>query len=326
MGIEMQCKYRFKVHGRIRLAGKFPVPSGTVTYDFELNEHGVITHIVATVAVPEDRHWPRVIENPEPGVRLGLQIPSDPNLLFVQTVLRSVEGLLSLYGLEGIDIDSPTLAWEPESEEERQRIGLFSFERSSEEMADIELEPLPFDLVARSVLAAWNARDINVPLSFFRKGRIDIRERRYIEAYYDFFFVLETTFGDGKFKTGPLKQAFRNSDKLVRIVNAVLSDDEFLREMSRENRLEQKYSTSFSGKTAEQILDSLIDLRGLLHHHSSKDKHRWDPEGHQEFKLEAKLIERIAFGIVFDLSEPFVFNQTTVDAFLGLARAATNKH
>ena len=322
----MLCKYRFKVRGKIRLAGKFPVSSRAVTYDFELNEHGVITHIVATVAIPEDRHWPKVIENPEPGVRLGLHIPSDPNLPFVQTVLRSVEGLLSLYGLEGIDIDTPALAWEPESEEERQRIGLFSFERSSKEIADTELEPLSFDLVARAVLAAWDARNVNVPLSFFRKGRIDSRERRYIEAYYDFFFVLETTFGDGKFKTGPLKQAFRNSDKLVRIVNAVLSDNEFLRDLSRENRLQQKYSSSFSRKTAEQILDSLIDLRGLLHHHSSKDKHRWEPEGHQEFELEAKLIERIAFGIVFDLSKPFIFNQTTVDVFLGLAQEARNKH
>lgn len=322
----MLCKYRFKVHGRVRLESKFPIPSGGASYDFDLNEHGVITHIVATVAMPDERHWPKVVQNPQPGVKLGLHIPSTAHLPFVQIELRSVEGLLSLYGLEGIDIDTPALTWEPENEEERQRIKLFSFERSSKEIDDAELYPVSFDLVARSILSAWDAREINVPLSFFRKGRIDIRERRYIEAYYDFFFVLETTFGEGKFKTAPLKQAFKTNNKLLGIVTAVLSDAHFLREISRNERLQQKHTSCYAGKPAVQILDALIDLRGLLHHHSSKDKHRWHPEDHQKFELEAKLIERVAFGVVFDLSEPFIFNQARIDTFLRLAQEATNKH
>lgn len=321
----MICRYRYRVSGRVRLAGKFAVPTNGARFDFELNEHGVITHLIVEASVTDEAYWPQATINPAHGVSFGIDIPSPPALEIAQFVLRPLEGLLAIYGLQGINKEHPAVEWIPENDEEQSRLKLFSFQRRSIETDDAELRPLSFDLVARSVLAAFDARTIEVPLSFYRKGLIDCHEQRYIEAFYDFFFVLETVYGQGKFKKAALQQAFKSSAALVETVNRVVSDPEFMTVALRTRTLTDAYAQRFGKLSPEQILDELVEIRGLLHHHSSANRteRSWNPDDHQRFELEAVLIQQIAFGIVFRLAEPFVFDECHESTFLSLARTAT---
>jgi hypothetical protein len=81
--------------------------------------------------------------------------------------------------------------------------------------------PLPFDLLARAILASDAATDIEVPLNFFRRGLLDVYDGAYIEAIYDFFFVLETCFGGGKYKKAQVLTAFQASGRLRSCVVAL---------------------------------------------------------------------------------------------------------
>lgn len=310
----MRCKYRFSVKGRIRLSATIPLVCRGTTYELARNEAGVIEAIEATVKVPNEDDWPRSTPNPQPGVNLGLHITS-PGLPFIQIELRVVEGLLSLYGLEGIDIENPAQSWHPDTEEEKKRLHIFSFANSFHHLSDSELRPAPFDLIARSFIAAWDAKDIELPLSFFRKGRIDSRERRYIEAFYDYYFVLETVYADGKSKNNAVKEAMKGNASLLALVEKALSADIFLATIARELPLKAAFDSRYRNKSAADVVDHLVETRGFLHHHNSKRPGIWHPEDHKRFEIDALVIEAIAFSVVFKLSEPFIFSKETVDAY-----------
>src|SRR5437762_9288039 len=149
----MRCRYRFKVNGRLKVGFDFPVSIGETTYVVERNAAGVITRIAATVPVPDESKWPMATLNPAPGVKLALNLQS-PGFEFIRMELRAIEGLLSLYGINSIDVDNPEETWLPESDEERELLALFSFARKPTEVPDEELPTVPFDLVARSILVA----------------------------------------------------------------------------------------------------------------------------------------------------------------------------
>jgi hypothetical protein len=83
---------------------------------------------------------------------------------------------------------------------------------------------MPFDVLARAIFAADAATDIEIPLNVFRRGMLDVSERNYIEAIYDFYFILETLFGEGKFKSAAVSNAFLDSSQLRSCVERAVAD------------------------------------------------------------------------------------------------------
>ena len=51
-------------------------------------------------------------------------------------------------------------------------------------------------------------------MSFWREGSNDFEEGHFINAFYNFYFVLEGMYADGKFKTDPVVAEFKKSAEL----------------------------------------------------------------------------------------------------------------
>ena len=136
----MKCKCRFKVTGRLKPDAPISVTVRGISYEFEA-QNGIVTHIVVTF--PLDRqYWPTVKPSFSPGVKFHIDIPAPPHLLLVQMQLRTLEGLLSLYGLHSIDIQHLEREWLADSEEEENDLrmsGIFSFKHESKHLDDSEL-------------------------------------------------------------------------------------------------------------------------------------------------------------------------------------------
>lgn len=296
---------------------------GTV-YELERNSAGVVEYISATVVVNEESQWPQLTNNPAPGVALDIKM-SSPAFPFIEMELRVVEGLLAFCGVESIDINNAEEFWLPDSDEEKERLKLFSLKRSVKPLTDTELHPTPFDLVARAFIAALDSKDIEVPLSFFRKGRIDSRERRHIDAIYDFYFVLETVYGDGKTKNNLVKRALQENVELCQLVQAALADELLLETMAREPKLLKSFEKHYRNRSAEEVLSHFVELRGFLHHHTRHRPGIWHPEDHSRFECDALVLEQLAFAVVFKLMEPYVFSNKTVEAYHALVKAAGHK-
>lgn len=99
------------------------------------------------------------------------------------------------------------------------------------------MESVPFDVVARMMLAARDAEKIEMALSFYRKGTVDFHEQRYLESMYDFYFMLESAFGEGKTKNYQVKKAFMESVALRECILSTLNDKGVEAELNREPRL-----------------------------------------------------------------------------------------
>ena len=296
---------------------------GTV-YELERNSAGVVEYISATVVVNDESQWPQLTNSPAPGVALDIKM-SGHAFPFIEMELRVVEGLLAFWGVESIDISNAEEFWLPDSDAEKERLKLFSLKRSFKALTDAELQPTSFDLIARAFIAALDSKDIEVPLSFFRKGRIDSRERRYIDAIYDFYFVLETVYGDGKTKNYQVKQALQENVELCQLVRATLADEFVLATMAREPKLLESFEKNYRNRSAQEILSHFVELRGFLHHHTRLRPGIWHPEDHSRFEFDALVLEHLTFAVAFKLMEPYVFSDKTVKAYHALVEIAGYK-
>src|SRR2546422_1383453 len=149
----MKCSFRFKVHGILKPVHVASIPIRGVTYDFE-TEEGLVTHIRATIAVPDKENWPKVLPSSAPGVKYDLHLNTPAILPFVQRELRAVQGLLCFYGVHAIEIDNPEVEWMPENDIEKAELPIQSFKRKTQGPPPSAFPPIGFDLIARAFIAA----------------------------------------------------------------------------------------------------------------------------------------------------------------------------
>lgn len=302
--------------GRIRPSVNVPVKCRGWMVELETSG-GVLTHVVVTVPLPRREDWPNIEPNPAPGVKAQINTRM-PHLPFIQRELRSLQGLLSIFGLRSIDLENPEIEWIPESDQERADLHLFSYKRQSEPLPDDQLPPLSFDFLARSIIAADAATDIEVPLNFFRRGMLDVYDRNYIEAIYDFYFVIETVFADGKFKKSAVLDSFRNSDLLRSCVERALSDPGPMLTQNRNTCAE--FERVYRSVNLEQALEKIVDLRGHLHHHTQRRRNTWHPDEQHRFEADALFLQAVAYNIVFELAKPYLWAEDVVSAYEELAK------
>jgi hypothetical protein len=301
----MRCQYQFNVKGHIRLGYCFPFTRDGFEYDFVCDENGMVRRIDVTVQVPDKLDWPSIQSNPAPGISAHFNFTS-PSFPIIKLQIRTIEGLLAIYGVESID--SGKQVWLPENDQEKAQLQLESFEQTRKEFAPHELKEFPFNLVAQSVLAAGRSRDIEVALSFHRKGKQDIREERFIEAYYDFYFMIESMFGKGKFKKDAIIESFRNDPVLVEEVEKTKNDTSLMA-WFRSDRIQlARAQEKYFSKTTPEILNHIVELRGFLHHHNVSRPGIWHPDDHQEFKADAFFMQALCHQIAFRISSSIVLS------------------
>ncbi len=289
-----------------------PVPVGDLVFEFHTNASGIVEAVTVAVPVPDESLWPTITEYPEPGVRLYINIRY-PEQETVQRFLRTLEGLLSLYGLKKIDQANPDIQWQPENEREKQALHVSRWSQSKAQSRKDELAEFPFDILARSVLSIPRVGGFEVALSFFRRGANAVVEDRFIESVYDFFFFFETLFADGKSRSAAVKREFKRAPLLIGSIQKLLSSGGS--KVLARPKVRDAVVNRFFHLSPEDIVDQIVDLRGFLHHHASKRKGVWHPERQSEYAPEAALMQGIAYNVAFELTAQHVFGRETADAF-----------
>ena len=292
----MKCKYTFKVAGNVRVAELHAIKARGWLFEF-LEEDGRLAALTVTVPANGPNDLPIVTQNPAPGVKAHIHVPA-PAFPFVAREVRAIEALLSVFGVHQIDLNRFTTKWIPENDQEKAAIKINDFSNSLSAPDLNALPPLPFDLLARSVFAADEAAEMEMQLTFFRKGGVDCYERRFIEAVYDFYFFLESLFGAGQFKKKAVQQAFMNSKPLTEAIQKVILDPEST--VQAKGRELEEFIKKYGAMSVEDIVEHVVELRGFLHHHTGKRKGIWHPEDHRRYQLEALLLQSIAFSVAME--------------------------
>ncbi len=282
----MKCKYRFKTFGLLRLKEIHPIRSSGYLWEFEETK-GVITHICVTVRVTQREYWPEITPNPTPGVSFDIRL-IPPHTMFIQVELRTLQGLLSLFGLRSIDISNPEIEWIAENDDEQNYLKVNSYRSTLAEVSPESISPLDFDVLARAVFASPKAYEIDIHLSFFRRALIDMHEQQFIEAIYDLYFVLETAYGGGKFKKADILEKFKAAAELRQATEQALRSPSI--SVTCEGNVRRVFQDKFSHLTVDEYLEHIVDLRGFLHHHTQRRKGIWHPENQGEYKIDAIIL------------------------------------
>jgi hypothetical protein len=241
----------------------------------------------------------------------------------IETVLRTVQGLLSVDGLLIIDFEHPTLTWIADSEEEDMGIDLVL--RASPPAPDPFAPTIvDFDMVARSFAAAPSAASHEIPLSFLRRGRRAFREQRYIEAFYDNFFFLETLFAAGYSKPKEVASRLLAAPLVVRGLALIRRDPPdppvgFQTELTI-GFWEQR--TVFLDRDDAEILQELVALRGNLHHHAYRHPATWHPDKTHPFRVASHVLHDLAIAVADGLFADKVLSDDHWEMLLRSAEAA----
>ena len=293
----MKAKYKFPISGEIKLdpSHMIPVKAHGYVYEFIIDDRCVITHIEVTVPV-EEQWYPKFV-NTGPNRH---QFITDSHILnLVQKNLRGVEALMSVWGLKYIDKRNFEINWLPETEEEEGKLHVKEFSAKFERMSIEDTPALSFDLAARAIIKSRDGAKESVVSNFYRKGEVDMENQEFIDAIYDFYFILESRFGDGKWRGDQIKQKLKCSDKLKEAFSH--AEAESIPELLNTGLL-AKRSKNKAYKSYDDFIDYIVDLRGKLHHHSGKNSKAWDPNKPEDYELEAIYLHAICNYLIFHIT------------------------
>jgi len=320
----MRVRYSFDIAGNVRIASAFPIGLGEFDFEFFLDGHNRLEKILVTLDVPDELDWPKAMQSVTPGAALTIQNTS-PRLEEVKNLLRTAESMLSFFGLDSIDFATVQTEWLPANLDERQRLGVLSFRCQTKRVPIDKVPETPFDLVARSIMSANRLDDRAPALIFFRKGRLDIKEHRYIEACVDFLFMVETLFANGKIKSRDVIGSYKKSTELQTKIDTARRDSVFISNVQYARKTSSKiFLKLYMTASSEEITEHLVGLRGLLHHHSLKNKSAWHPEGHGDFTVDAFFLQNLCYSIGFDVFNSQMFAQDMEKEYLELLHANQN--
>jgi hypothetical protein len=307
----MKCKYTFKVNGCLKATDLKPITIRGWTFEFS-EKDGIVDELSVTVPANNPEDLPSILNTPGSRSKATIHVPS-PAFLFIKREVRAIEGALSLFGVNTIDLNSPLQEWLPESKEDKEKLKLFNFKSKRGEIDVSKLPSILFDIIARTVISADDIADIESQLAFCRKGIIDRHEERYIEAIYDFYFFLESLFAQGKTKNHRVKEEFKQSKELRECIEDVLKKPHEIISPRREDL--HRFMKKYGGMSVDDIIEHIVDLRGFLHHHTPKRKNAWHPEEHQRYESEANLIAAIAFSVAMRRVLGYLYRQEVIHAY-----------
>jgi hypothetical protein len=309
----MKLRYRFPVFGYLRLDLARPLREDTREVAFELDKDNVVRHVSVTIPAPADA-LPRIQTNPEAGIKLHLDLsPLDACDEEVATFIRTLEGLLAIWGVERIDTKSFELQWVPENDQESRLLQLTGFKMSRTPPTPLDFPVIDFAYAAQSAMSADILKEYEVALSFNRQGKISLAQERFIDAVYEFYFVFETLFANGQFKTASVKDEFRASVLLQKAIASVLADTDFEVHVVNQFGLQTPYASTYKNRHTNDVSDHFVELRGFLHHHSVKRPGIWHPARQHDYRLDAEFMAHVSLSVIQALAFPTVLSQETIE-------------
>lgn len=183
--------------------------------------------------------------------------------------LQYLESQISFGGnYTKIHWEDPKIDYIPESKEEREKSKIISIERTSSGY------PVRRILLREETFKGFiedkeHYEGLSVLKAFYCNGDNEFRHYNYINAFYNFYFIIEDLYGDGNTRNRLILKSFKESDELKGHINWVIEN--YFKTDARHFRNITNFLNDM-GKTLdiEDIIEFLVLTRGRLHHFSRK--------------------------------------------------------
>jgi hypothetical protein len=236
----------------------------------------------------------------------SLAAAENPYLRDLLAVLQYLESVGAFWcGVRRIRWDRAESDWVPESDVEREQLAVWNLRVTKtypEEATEIDERYIQVLMQRRP-----RHEHLTVPLAFYREGRNEFLQFRYVQAFVNFYFMIEGLFGGG----GPnyrVKERFKASPTLVsaagdaaHVVFGQPRHSEALRALAR---------CGLGPPDANTVLDLLVDVRGILHHYSVKSS---QTQAHPHNQHEFESVAYLAMAVCMKLIPSVLFAESSVN-------------
>jgi hypothetical protein len=261
------------VHGKVYLPNSFVIERDGVLFEFEAAPDGMLSTVTASMHVDAETFAATI--GPGSGQsKATFNLTGDPALSSrLSQHLQALESHLAFSSggaLESIEWSTPEELRIPESDEEKPLAAISGFRVNYPgNRQNVVLIP---EVAAQLIAAVFREDDDDLVVlkAFWREGMNDYNDRRYIQAYYNFYFVVEGLYANGKSSEAQVLKAFQRSSELNEITEHAVKNIQA--DEAHWQRMREILSSMGCDETPEGFQQLLVRLRGALHHYSIKNR------------------------------------------------------
>lgn len=201
----------------------------------------------------------------------------DSLLPFVRTQLEKAFTYLMCYFDLALLIEEIGIKYEGETPDKEKQIAVkgYSSRRDKPQLS------IPYDLLPRAIMAAETGQAPEFEATLVSAARTAMLEERYIDSFRYAFLLIESLYGDEKFKTEQQKVTLKKNADFVPLVAKSIKN------CMRPKRLRNSDTERLlaASPTPDAVIDHLVDKRGFYFYGNVKRKHAWRP--HEQEAAEA---------------------------------------
>lgn len=238
---------------------------------FETDANNLLTHVAVTATEVDSALYACSATADHVADVLRIQQNRDEALhKRMMDALQATESFLCFYGnLEAIHWDAAEARIEAETEEEEGTLNLHSWQVWPA-IDDPEVD-FSGDQLKGILKQAHKCASLTTTLAFYRAGINDVRRGQNISAFFNFYFVLEGLYANGKFKTDHVKHAFASSAILKGAIQSVVAQP-VPKSFGEDLSVPELLKAVRQPNDANGVIHLLVHTRGDLHHHSGTKK------------------------------------------------------
>lgn len=283
MKLSLECK----VESMIIIHKTIEIENEEKLYVFYPNKEGFLSKlkIISPVSYPE-KFYSTITPTPNSKSVAHFDIKEDEELMdSIRKEFQELESDLSFTSggsLKKIHWDNLKSELICETEEEKKKANIIGVkvEKNKYPVPIIKMD----ESTLRSIVTSKaDYTPLIIPKAFFREGLNDFHSFRYINAFYNFYFILEGLYGNGKSKNKAVEWEFKKSKDFCEFVEWSINN---IKNSPRHlNKITQMLKQRNKSLNVEGIIHLLAKTRGALHHFVNiPHKIQGTPFNHKEFE------------------------------------------
>jgi len=179
----------------------------------------------------------------------------------------------------------------PQNEEEKKYIKVFSF-KTTEEYSDPKAT-IKETILKHYVINGAKYEQLAIPKAFWREGINYFKKFQYIQAFYNYYFIIEGLYANGKSGEKEVLKEFAKSSELSEICEKTLN--QFKKDKRHGKKLIEMMNEENCPNDKFGLQRLLFKIRGRLHHYSKKSsKSVSTPFSQREFETVALICGYVA--------------------------------
>jgi len=280
MKFSLECQ----LESKIQLPKEIEIKHKDRTYIFYPNENNLLNKIkiISAVKNPE-KFYSEIKFMPEKKVKHHMTINRDKELFdSIINDFKELESILAFSGnLKRIMWDNPKDALICETEEERQKVKILGTKFRKEYPNLIKF--MDEDTLKEIIFTKAKYSSLTIPKAFWREGKNDFKSFRYINAFFNFYFIIEGLYGNGKTRNYAIEEEFKKSKDFRNFVKWII--DRIEKETKHFNKINEMLKYRNKNLDIDGLIHLLVATRGALHHFADNPhKTQGTPFDHKEFE------------------------------------------